>query len=720
MMGRNRVGRASWILLGLIVAASAQSCSTGKEKPDEPLVKSLHIEGAKKVSASEIKDKILTEESGWLWLPSWFPFFAERHYFDPNAWQADLRRIPRIYQSEGYFNARVLEDQIIPKSKDVVELRVKVEEGEATRIHLIDVKGLDALPEEHRKDALKDMPFKQGDIFKEYLWQGVKPGMQSKLREDGYAEAVVNGDVLADIATRQAQINIDAQPGQRYRFGDVFVSTGPHPRAPTSWIYEQAAAAVKKGTWYSDSALTEAQARVFKMGVFGAVKVNRGAPDRAEGSLPVVVDVREAPFHTIRAGGGIGIDQVRNEARLLTEYVNRDFYGGLRKLTLRGRVGWAFIPNVFAALGGSSTQATKSEPMYLASAELEQPRFIFRDVRLETALSSERGAEQAYSFVSAKAKVGFIWQPHSAFSIFPSYNIETDYLLSGQAVLGGRSPALFFGPQCPTANCFVTLSYLEQQVTWDRRDDPAEPKKGYYLSLNFQEAGGFLQGSFDYVRIKPEARYYLSFGREKKVTLASRIALGTLRTLAGSGSPITNRFYSGGDSMRGFNYRRLSPMFVVPQDPNQTQNDGVAAPVGLQGVTVPIGGHGLVEGSLELRYNFAGNFVLAVFYDTGFVSSVDIWNGLKEDAAYFTRNLQHAVGVGLRYLTVVGPIRLDIAFRLPFSGPPLPISQGMPALTLPAAEQGCFFGAIPYHNTPQRPGYPEGRCAFHLSIGEAF
>jgi translocation and assembly module TamA len=707
------------MLWGLVAAAVAQSCSTAKEKPDQPLVKSLTIEGAKKVSTGEIKDKILTEESGWLWLPSWFPFFAARRYFDPNAWQGDLRRIERIYQSEGYFNARVVENQVIPTSKNEVELKIKVEEGEATRIRDLQVKGLDALPEEHRNHALKEIPLKQGDIFKEYIWEGVKGGIQSKLREDGYAEAVVNGAAYADIATQQAEIRIDAQAGQRYRFGDVFISTGPHPRVRASWIYQQATAAVKKGNWYSDSALVEAQARVFKMGVFGAVKVNRGAPDREEGTLPVVVDVREAPFHTLRAGGGLAVDQVRNEGRLLAEYTDRDFYGGLRKLTLRSKVGWAFIPNIFAAVGGSQTQATKSEPIYLVSAELEQPRFVFRDVRLETVLSSERGSEQAYSYIGGKAKVGFIWQPHSSFSIFPSYNLEADYLLSGQATLDGRTPALFFGPQCTqSTNCFVTLSYLEQAIVWDRRDNPVEPRKGYYISLNFQEGGGLLRGSFDYIRVRPEARYYKSFGREQKVTLAARIALGTLRPQGGSGSPILNRFFSGGDSMRGFNYRRLSPLFVIPQNPNNPQ-DGVAAPLGLPGVTVPIGGNGLFEGSLELRYNFAGDFVVAVFFDTGFVSALDIWRGLRQDASYFTRNLQYAVGIGLRYRTLVGPIRFDIGYRLPV-GRPLTILEPPIPLTLPPAEQGCFFGLIPGSNTPQSAGYPEGRCAIHLSIGEAF
>ena len=63
----------------------------------------------------------------------------------------------------------------------------------------------------------------------------------------------------------------------------------------------------------AESSAPSYQGFVFQLGVFGAVKVNRGAPDRDAGTVPVVVDVREAPFHTVRLGGGIGIDALRHE-----------------------------------------------------------------------------------------------------------------------------------------------------------------------------------------------------------------------------------------------------------------------------------------------------------------------------------------------------------------------------------------------------------------------
>ena len=115
-------------------------------------------------------------------------------------------------------------------------------------------------------------------------------------------------------------MDLQVKPGPRYRFGNIFVATDANPQvAPAAHHRAGAGRGSRKGDWYSETALAEAQARVFRMGVFGAVKVNRGAPDREAGTVPVVVDVREAPFRSMRLGGGVGLDSARQEGRVLGE-----------------------------------------------------------------------------------------------------------------------------------------------------------------------------------------------------------------------------------------------------------------------------------------------------------------------------------------------------------------------------------------------------------------
>src|SRR5260370_11233432 len=149
--------RPRWLGAALI---GVLGCSGSKPKPDEPEVKALHIEGTQHVSEGELKDKILTAAS------SWWPF-AERHYFDANAWQADLRRIVRAYQAEGYYNAKILENQIIPKSQDAIELKVRMEEGPPTHIQKIWYGGFAPPPPPPPTPAPSPPPVKPGQVFQE-------------------------------------------------------------------------------------------------------------------------------------------------------------------------------------------------------------------------------------------------------------------------------------------------------------------------------------------------------------------------------------------------------------------------------------------------------------------------------------------------------------------------------------------------------------------------
>jgi translocation and assembly module TamA len=247
----------------------------------------------------------------------------------------------------------------------------------------------------------------------------------------------------------------------------------------------------------------------------------------------------------------------------------------------------------------------------------------------------------------------------------------------------------------------VWLSYLEQIVTWDKRDKPLEPRRGYYASLSVQEGGGPLQGNFDYLRVLPDLRGYFSFGENQGLTLAARLRVGELWPTSGNpdSSAVVTRFYGGGSNgMRGFSERRLSPLLEAPA-PNSTSL-----------ITVPIGGNGWFDASVEARYSLTSTVRLATFVDWGQVTT-DLF-GLGD-----LPGVMWAVGLGLRYLTPIGPLRVDVARRLPLGTlPPLyttgDITQPQPY----AVDTSCFglFGSQPATVVT------DGSCVLQISIGEAF
>jgi translocation and assembly module TamA len=426
---------------------------------------------------------------------------------------------------------------------------------------------------------------------------------------------------------------------------------------------------------------------------------------------------------------------IRNEVRLFSEYVDRNLGFArlfsknalLDKLTLRGRLGYAVLPNLpeFIRREVSGEGGTNHGLVGSLNVQYEVPRvFNTRTVSLATSLELSRVLDNAFNYFGGELKLGFIWRPTVNWLLYPSLNANA-YLLQSevQQMATGGAPSAALG--CPTAPSLCVVGFADLTVEYDRRDDKLAPRSGYFLSASLQ--GGLSQTTqfTPFIRVLPEARGYVSFGAGRRFTLAGKLRAGTLVGLGGGETPIVARFFSGGASMRGFNQRRLSPMAVIPigtgpLPSNELGLDGQPlcqrdaagnCLVGPLGATVPIGGDGLFEASLEFRVDVTDSLTLAVFVDSGLVTAEPL--GPATDLA---AHLYTAVGFGVRYRTPIGALRSDVAFRLPFGGPLLAKDPTQPAYF---TQSGCFFNLGASGSTTYA-GAPDSVCTFHLSIGEAF
>ncbi len=671
---------------------SLTACAGPKGTASGPVVRSFDIEGVEAVDEGELKGGLYTQAT------SWIPLRGKRR-LDEVAWRGDLRRIEAFYRARGYHGAEVVDARVEPAGEDAVRVRVRVREGPPTKVEDVQLEGLDELPPEHADAVREAVSLQAGATFDEATWGALLPALEHRLKALGYAEAKVTGEAKVDLATKGATLVIEAAPGHRYKLGGVEV-VQQDPRRVEAWrVREQVEQATEPYVWYSPEAREEAQARVFDMGVFGAAQVDPGEGNPETGTIPLRVEVAEAPFHEVGAGVGFGIEQLRQEARVIGRYEHRDFLGGLRKLDLEARAGYAFIPSAYTVLRGDDA-VLRAGPIGGLEAILEQPRLFHPNVRLRLESELERAVEPAYTYNGGRARIAVPWQPRTWLLIEPSYNFELYALQEGTTGLRGDAPDLLFGCE---GTC--VLSYLEQRIAWDRRDDPQEPTSGHYLALALQQGGGPLGGSFRYLRVVPEARGYVTVLPSRKLTFAGRVRVGSLVPIGQDDqeTPIVARFFSGGDGMRGFSTQRLSPMRLVEK--TSPQDAFNAEPM-------PVGGNGLFEGSLEARYRLTKPITLAAFVDTGFVTPERV----PTRGSSFTENLLWAVGGGIRYRTPVGPVRLDLAYRLPF-GPPLAVYEvtGEPLSYEPTS--GCFGLG---RTSADRGGAPEGVCSLHLSIGEAF
>ncbi|HWV37161.1 MAG TPA: BamA/TamA family outer membrane protein [Vulgatibacter sp.] len=654
--------------LALVLALLASCAHVDRERE---ILGSLEVEGNRTLTAGAIQEKLALEPSPiWPW--------AEPRYFDDGTLVGDRRRLLRFYRSEGFYDAQV-ESRVL---RDGREVRVvfAVSEGEATIVRSLAVEGLADLPDDHRERVLAEaLPLREGARIREADYEAAKAALEQHLRDAGYADARVIGEVAIDPVEKAAHVRLVAEPGPRVRFGRVVITGAAE--VPRETILARVREVVPEGRTFSDERLAQVQAALFDLGAFAAVRVSRGPADAESGTVPMIVSLREAPPQSLRLGGGVGMDRERLEVRGIGEYTHRNFLGGLRTFRLENRLGYAFVGERALQL-----EPAESGPVGSSAADFVQPDLV-RRVDGALRLEYEHGLDAAYGFDSVRGRVGFPWRLHRSLVFTPSYHLQ--FFAIRPFTVGTTDSN---GHACVDERGDCVLSFVEERLAWDRRDRAVETTSGWYAALSLQQGGGMLGGRASFQRVLGELRWFLPL--PERMVLALKLEGGLLFPGEGEVSPIMARFYAGGGSgMRSFGTRRLSPQklrsgrALAPE--GRVEVDGITRPLEASD-TVPVGGDAMVDASAELRLPIWGDLAMGLFVDAGHVAhSVDGLDPLGPDVA---------VGAGLRYRTPFGPVRLDVGYRL---------TSRLPRIV--AADDTLTDWTV-----------PEPPFAVHFAIGEAF
>jgi translocation and assembly module TamA len=184
------------------------------------------------------------------------------------------------------------------------------------------------------------------------------------------------------------------------------------------------------------------------------------------------------------------------------------------------------------------------------------------------------------------------------------------------------------------------IGALPAYLGYDGSNDLLDPTSGFRLSARFSPEASLQSGSFFYGRLQLDGSFYWPVS--DRVTVAGRTRLGTILGASRDRIAPSRRFYAGGGgSVRGYGFQALGPRDPVFDD--------------------PIGGRSLTEFALEARVRI-GNFGIVPFVDAGNISTSPLPR---------FQDLQFGAGIGVRYHTRFGPIRVDVGTPLnPRSGDP--------------------------------------------------
>jgi translocation and assembly module TamA len=426
----------------------------------------------------------------------------------------------------------------------------------------------------------------------------------------GHAKARVAGQqITADHQQRRLDVAIALEPGPLLRFGRVQIAVKSAVRPERL----RAIAGLPEGATYDPDEIDRAEARLLRSGALTSARLSDADEINPGDSLDMVLETQDQKPRRLGFGGEIASGE---GVSLSAFWMHRNLFGGAERLRID-----AEVSGVAGDTGGLAGPQP-SNPFAGADAKLsfrfERPASwgADRDLYLGGTLISRR--DPALEINQASLDAGITW--HASKTATYSFGAGLKTARTRDA----------FGTRRYT---LLTLPLLAE---FDRRDDPKSATTGSYAALAatpFTGRGSAGSG----VQTTLDLRRYVSAGpATRRVTFALRGQLGSVAGASTAQTPGDLLFLSGGSgTVRGHAFQSLGV----------EQNSGT-------GVTT--GGRSFLGLSAELRVPVRGNIGLAGFVDAGYIGPE-----MFPDAR--TGNWHQGAGLGLRYETGFGPIRLDLA-----------------------------------------------------------
>ena len=518
--------------------------------------------------------------------------------------QTDLLLLDTILESRGYYAARI-DLSYVPQGESLL-VRFTVEPGRQFIFTDVALPGIEGAGE-NSDDLRAAFGVQPGDpvIAAEVIEGTAELTEQLGLR--GYASAEVGErQVIVDYNTSTATLVQPVTPGPIARYGSLTVEGDP-PFPPR---HVQRIARFGPGEIYDQSEIVDLRRALIETGLVSSVVIE--TEPRAGGEVvDVAVRLEPGKMRTIAAEVGFGTGE---GFRVEGEWQHRNFWNPEGALTLQGVLG------------------TQEQ---LAAVSMVRSNWLRRDQRLSMqALAStiDRPAYEAETaLISGRVErlSDFLWQKEWTWSVGAEIiaTREVDSRPKLEDENGDPIPL----PEPERLTYFIGALPLTGE--WDRSNDLLDPTEGFTVSAFVSPEVSFEGEADSYLRSWLQGTYYRPFG--EKIVAAGRVRIGTIGGTDVLQIAPSRRFYAGGGgSVRGYGYQALGPRDEY---------------------NIPTGGRSLSEVQLEARVRLFGPFGVVPFIDAGRVSR-DAWPG--------TSDWQVGVGVGARYYSQFGPIRIDVGTPL--------------------------------------------------------
>ena len=643
-------------------------------------VADILIQGNEKVST----DRLLALVD----LPSGEPFVND-------TLDAGLAAIEELYQQRGFTTVRAassrvdavsLPEQVVGEVWQTISL--VVEEGPRMTVGSLVFEGVDAWPLEQLRETVTT---NVGEAFYGLQIIDDRDVLLRLYLNDGYEQVVIDVDTSFSDDLTVADVTFRIDEGYQVIVDHVLIVGNERVDAETI---------LQELTLVSGSALglddvAEIRRRLNALGMFRRLDIREFSHGQVE-RRDLIIEVEEAPATTLAYGGGLEVSQrlrrdagdARGSAVERIEFAprgslqigRRNLWGKNRSINLFTRVS-VRRKNDLAGNDFSERAQTLGFNEYRVLGTYREPRSFGFGWDILVSSYVEQAIRPGFDLFSRGVTAQMITGSDDTTSTTIGYRLGANDTSNRQLNLEDSNIVDRLFPE-------VRLSSFRVSRLRDTRDDPFEPSRGTAIAMETELASRALGSAIGFSKTFVSGSFFKTLSQSSRVVFAAGSRLGlawgfpqTLQLDVGDNPgkvrrtlalPLSERFFAGGDTtVRGYALDRLGAPSRTPG--GTIDQDGF-----------PQGGNAMIIVNTELRLRLTGTLGLVTFLDAG--------NVYAEVQRLSLRRLRSGAGFGIRYSSPVGPIRVDLGFKL---------------------GERYFFG-------DETSRTQEPLTALHISIGQAF
>ena len=575
-----------------------------------------------------------------------------------------------MYRSNGFRDVAVTATAVddYQGRHDQLGLRFDIQEGPQWFVSKLEMEGVSESDAAYLRTIVQST---EGQAYSEANIAADRDTILGYYFNNGYPDAAFDWTETPGQAPARMQLHYAIRPGKRQFVRDVLVGglDTTQPSLVQNRIQLRAADAI------SQSQIADSQQKLYDLGIFSKVQTALQNPDGMEESKYVLFQLDEANKYSFNVGVGAELARIGGGVTTFDAPAGQTGFSprvtlGISRLNLLG------LAHTISLQTLTSTLEQRAVATYLA------PQFTGNANLTATVSALFDNSRDVRTFAAQR------WEGSMQLGQRLSRANSLQYRLSYRRTKVCEPPCLKISPfLIPLLSQPDRVTQFSMSFIQDRRDDPVDTHHGIYNTIDAGVSLPVLGTSTDFTRLLLRNSTYHRLSRD--VVLARTLQFGYIQRLAGVPEiPLAERFFAGGASSQ-----RAFP-------------DNQAGPRDLE-TGFPLGGTALLFHSTELRFPLLGDNVGGVlFHDMG-----NVYTDIKSMSFRFRqRNIQdfdymvHAVGLGIRYRTPVGPIRVDFSFS-----PNSPRFHGFQGtLDQLLANQGTL--------TDQR----INQFQFHFSLGQTF